>query len=509
MLVHVLFGAFELDEARFELRRRAQPVPVQPKVLDLILHLARHRERFVSKEELLDALWSGVSVSEASLSQAVSLARRALDDTAEAQHTIRTVRGKGFQFVAECRRADEKRSPALTAHSRPRVEPRRAAARPASTAMETAQASVRTTATTGEAPHLFAALHCESPTSGGASWSLGDVDEVLVGRGSERRSERSSVANTRVLTLSFPGQLMSRRHARIIRTPVEWLVVDLDSRNGTFVNGERVHKTTLAPGDILECGRTLLLLSTERIPAGNPPAADSRELSEALLPTVTPAVAAIARDLGRLATSDLPILFAGESGVGKTHVAHAVHAISGRRGLLVALDAAAMAVGGDGATAMTTAMARARNGTLLLENVDRIPESMFASLASAIDTASDVRLLCTSTRALVDVERRLPADLLARVSGFHCALPPLRERRGDLGVLVGALLAAAGRASVELDTAAGRALLMHPWPGNLRELGRAIEVATKLADGNLIGSEHLADQLRTRPADANRSKREP
>jgi DNA-binding winged helix-turn-helix (wHTH) protein/tetratricopeptide (TPR) repeat protein len=94
------FGDFELSEPLFELRRRGTPVPVQPKVLDLLLHLVRDRDRVVSKAELLAALWRDVVVTEASLSKAVSAARRALGDGADEQRHIRTVRGRGFRFVA-------------------------------------------------------------------------------------------------------------------------------------------------------------------------------------------------------------------------------------------------------------------------------------------------------------------------------------------------------------------------------------------------------------------------
>src|SRR5688572_10816140 len=72
------WGEFELDEACFELRRRGQPVAVQPKALDVLLYLARRRERVVTKHELLHQLWRDVTVCEASLSQAVSVARRAV-----------------------------------------------------------------------------------------------------------------------------------------------------------------------------------------------------------------------------------------------------------------------------------------------------------------------------------------------------------------------------------------------------------------------------------------------
>jgi len=93
------FGAFELHEPLFELRRGGVRVELQPKALDLLLHLLRHRDRMVPKDELLAHLWPDVAVSEASLSKAVSAARRAVGDSGETQAWIGTVRGRGFRFV--------------------------------------------------------------------------------------------------------------------------------------------------------------------------------------------------------------------------------------------------------------------------------------------------------------------------------------------------------------------------------------------------------------------------
>ena len=70
-----LFGDCELDEALFELRRAGRRVPMEPKVFDVLLHLLRHRERVLSKHELLDALWPGEAVSESVLPRCVAAAR--------------------------------------------------------------------------------------------------------------------------------------------------------------------------------------------------------------------------------------------------------------------------------------------------------------------------------------------------------------------------------------------------------------------------------------------------
>lgn len=94
------FGDYELDLARFELRRGGVRVRVQPKVLDLLVYLLRNRERVVPKEELLDAVWEGVAVSETALTHAVKEARRAVRDDGSRQTVIQTVRGRGYRFVA-------------------------------------------------------------------------------------------------------------------------------------------------------------------------------------------------------------------------------------------------------------------------------------------------------------------------------------------------------------------------------------------------------------------------
>jgi len=92
------FGDHELDDQQFELRVDGAKVPVQPKVLDVLFHLARARDRVVLKRELLDAVWPGVVVSEASISRVIMEARKAIGD--ELHQVVVTVRGRGFRFTA-------------------------------------------------------------------------------------------------------------------------------------------------------------------------------------------------------------------------------------------------------------------------------------------------------------------------------------------------------------------------------------------------------------------------
>jgi DNA-binding winged helix-turn-helix (wHTH) protein/pimeloyl-ACP methyl ester carboxylesterase len=97
------FADFEIDEDCREVRRSGQPVHVEPQVFDLLVYLIRHRERVVSKAELLDAVWEGRVVSEATLGSRINAARRTIGDTGEDQKVIRTVPRRGFRFVAEVR----------------------------------------------------------------------------------------------------------------------------------------------------------------------------------------------------------------------------------------------------------------------------------------------------------------------------------------------------------------------------------------------------------------------
>jgi TolB-like protein/DNA-binding winged helix-turn-helix (wHTH) protein len=95
------FNDFEIDIARHELRRGGAIVHIEPQVFDLIVHLIRNRERTVSKDELIDAIWDGRIVSEATLSSRISAARRALGDSGNDQSLIRTLYKRGFRFVGE------------------------------------------------------------------------------------------------------------------------------------------------------------------------------------------------------------------------------------------------------------------------------------------------------------------------------------------------------------------------------------------------------------------------
>ena len=95
------FADHVLDVALRELRRGEVPVAVEPQVFDLLVHLIRHRDRVVTKDDLLNSVWGGRIVSESTLTSRINAARRAIGDSGEEQSLIRTVPRKGLRFVGE------------------------------------------------------------------------------------------------------------------------------------------------------------------------------------------------------------------------------------------------------------------------------------------------------------------------------------------------------------------------------------------------------------------------
>jgi len=113
--VRYLFEDYDLDTDRCELRRGSHIVPTAPQVFDLLGYLIRQRERVVSKDDLVNAIWNGRIVSDVALTTRLNAARSAIGDSGEEQRLIKTLPRKGFRFVGVVR--EEDRPPAVTAHS--------------------------------------------------------------------------------------------------------------------------------------------------------------------------------------------------------------------------------------------------------------------------------------------------------------------------------------------------------------------------------------------------------
>jgi pimeloyl-ACP methyl ester carboxylesterase/DNA-binding winged helix-turn-helix (wHTH) protein len=97
----VRFGDCELDSERRELRRDAKPVHVQPQVFDLLVYMVTNRNRVISRDEMVETVWQGRSVSDVTLNSRVNAARHAIGDNGQGQTLIRTVPRRGFRFLGE------------------------------------------------------------------------------------------------------------------------------------------------------------------------------------------------------------------------------------------------------------------------------------------------------------------------------------------------------------------------------------------------------------------------
>jgi predicted ATPase/DNA-binding winged helix-turn-helix (wHTH) protein len=95
-----VFEDYELDLPRYELRHAGKPVRIEPQVFNLLVYLVQHRDRVVTKEELLERLWAGRFVSETTLTSRLTLARRAIGDRRREPHLIQTIHGRGYRFIA-------------------------------------------------------------------------------------------------------------------------------------------------------------------------------------------------------------------------------------------------------------------------------------------------------------------------------------------------------------------------------------------------------------------------
>jgi DNA-binding NtrC family response regulator len=374
-------------------------------------------------------------------------------------------------------------------------------------------------------PHLFLVMECDRLSAGGVRYALADVDAVVIGRG-ESRSAAMLPGRVRQLEVKVPGQSMSKLHARIVREGTGWVLTDAGSTNGSFVNGERVSTAALSDGDCIELGHTLFTLNTSLpTPPDAPFVFDSAQSSarETALATLLPPLAAAYAELARVAPSTVPIIIVGRTGTGKEVVARAVHALSGRRGNLVAVNCGALApnlvesqmfghVKGafSGAIRDEVGFVRsAHEGTLFLDEIGEMPKSAQVALLRVLQEQEvvpvgmarpvkvDLRVIAASQEPPSELVAQgdLRPDLQARLDGYSVHLWPLAFRSVDLGLIAAALFRSAGIEPPMLKGSVGRRLFRYEWPLNIRELEQTLRRATALAGENAISSNHLPETI--------------
>src|SRR5450631_3848542 len=110
-----LFGNYAFDTDRRELHRGADIITIAPQVFDLLEYLIRNRERVISKDDLINAIWNGRSVSDAALTTRLNVARSVIGDSGEQQRLIKTLPRKGFRLVGTVQEVRRSADAALTA----------------------------------------------------------------------------------------------------------------------------------------------------------------------------------------------------------------------------------------------------------------------------------------------------------------------------------------------------------------------------------------------------------
>jgi transcriptional regulator with PAS, ATPase and Fis domain len=324
----------------------------------------------------------------------------------------------------------------------------------------------------------------------------------------------------------FEDPFMSRRHARIGRAPTgAYLVRDLESTNGTWLDGVRIpngSQQKLRDGSVLMMGGQVFVfrrIKDEDLSALR----EDWSKPFAPVPTLSPTMAVLNRKLRRLATAAVDMLLTGETGVGKEVHAEAVHRASGRKGSFIAINCAAIPetlveseLFGYARGAHSTAdrakpglLEQADGGTLFLDEVGEMSQIAqtkllrflqnreVLSLGATRPRSLDVRVVAAthSTVAEEGEEQGLRYDLLARLGPEPLRVPPLRDRAEDIGLLTHFL----AQQPVCFVPEAYLALFLHTWKGNVRELGKVLDVARALAhDARQVDLEHLPAQVAAR-----------
>jgi len=113
LILRILFGNYTLDTARRELTRGEKLIATEPQVFDLLAYLVQNRDHVVSKDDLIASVWGGRIVSESTLTSRINAVRKAVGDSGERQHVIRTIARKGIRFVGEVREQQQPVAPAV------------------------------------------------------------------------------------------------------------------------------------------------------------------------------------------------------------------------------------------------------------------------------------------------------------------------------------------------------------------------------------------------------------
>jgi DNA-binding NtrC family response regulator len=352
-----------------------------------------------------------------------------------------------------------------------------------------------------------------------------DSDEQMLVRVGTRENNHLCLADKSV----------SGYHIEIARTSAGWRLHDVGSTNGTFAFGMQVYDLILRSGTVITLGRTKLRIDAlvhEPVRAALHPAGRFGDMvgQSVVMRRLFSRIAQVAR-------SSATVLLSGETGTGKEAVAEALVQASQRAsGPFVVIDCSALPhnliesellghVKGSFTGAHSDyrgAFERADGGTVFLDEIGELPTALQPKLLRVLERREvrrigsertrpiDVRVIAATNRILATEvnERRFRQDLYYRLSVVNIHIPPLRERREDIPLLVEYFY---DRLYSGLVGRAGEPAGRHPplaeiierlcdndytWPGNVRELRNAVERAFHIPDEDPVAARVLAEPRR-------------
>jgi DNA-binding NtrC family response regulator len=322
-------------------------------------------------------------------------------------------------------------------------------------------------------------------------------------------------------SLVLTDTTVSRQHAVVEETATGYLLRDLDSTNGTFLNGVRVREGYLAAGSLIRLGQTEMTFSPLEERLEN--LRSSADHFGALIGSSQP-MQEVYGILERIAPTDVTVLLDGETGTGKELAARAIHSHSRRTsGPFVVFDCGAVAPNlieselfghekgafTDAVKARQGAFELADNGTIFLDEIGELSLDLQPKLLRALDqrqtkrvgadkpVSINVRVVSATNKDLEKEVKtgRFREDLYYRLSVVRVSMPPLRKRKEDIETIAGHLLAEIsseiGRKITGLSPEAAAALAAYSWPGNVRELKNVLGRAAALSDSERIAPKDL------------------
>jgi transcriptional regulator with GAF, ATPase, and Fis domain len=324
-----------------------------------------------------------------------------------------------------------------------------------------------------------------------------ELDQVI-----ERAGGSITVGSAPTCDLVLSDDTVSRVHCELLPTEFGVRVRDAQSTNGVLVAGTRVYDAVFSTALVIQLGGTLLHVDL----VGSAERALSSENRFGDLLGQSAAMRALFADLERIARSDVSLLIEGETGTGKELVAESVHRSSTRaEGPLIVLDCSSITPSlveselfGHERGAFTGAdrsrpglFEQAHGGTLFLDELGELPKDIQPKLLRVLEKREvrrvggqrtnpvDVRVIAATNRNLaVEVERgNFREDLYYRIAGARVVVPPLRDRKEDIALLVEhfmRLQRPAGNVT-QVNEETWDMFRSHRWPGNVRELRNAVQ----------------------------------